>query len=99
MDARRVTRASVQQREQRESEKQPRWGAGDAGLMTVQWPENGALTVEWVQELGKALDYASRFLLPTELPNVLPVPVIDSLLMAAHKVRQPLPILVSPNGA
>ncbi|KAG0567280.1 hypothetical protein M758_7G154900 [Ceratodon purpureus] len=108
MDARRVTRASVQQQQkqqqqqqqhqhqhqqqqQQENGSQREYGGEEEGgeedlMMSVRWPENGVLTLEWVQELGKKLDYASRSLLPTELPNVLPVAVIDSLLLAAHKL-------------
>ena len=64
-------------------------GGGEGRFVTIKWPENGSLTLEWVQELGKTLEFASRELQPTELPNVLPVSVIDSLLLAAHKVDAP----------
>ncbi|XP_024396295.1 serine/threonine-protein phosphatase 7 isoform X2 [Physcomitrium patens] len=93
MDApRRVTRAfsaqKLQEQQQNESPQQSAVAMGEdgEGLMTVSWPENGALTLEWVQKLGKTLDFASRNLLPSELPTVLPVSVIDSLLLAAHKI-------------
>lgn len=95
MDApRRVTRAfsaqKLQEQQQNESPQQSAVAMGEdgEGLMTVSWPENGALTLEWVQKLGKTLDFASRNLLPSELPTVLPVSVIDSLLLAAHKVSE-----------
>lgn len=103
MDARRVTRFSVQQQQQqqqlqRQEQQKEEVLVGDEGdgaseqlVAPVKWPENGVLTLEWVQELGKTLEFASRHLLPTELPVVLPVPVIDSLLMAALKLlhREP----------
>lgn len=103
MDARRVTRYSVQQQQQQQQKQQGKASQGgvlgdeaseaegggssaELQVATVKWPDNGALTLDWVLELGKTLDFASRNLLPTELPNVLPVSVIDSLLLAAHKV-------------
>ncbi|XP_024384403.1 serine/threonine-protein phosphatase 7 isoform X2 [Physcomitrium patens] len=98
MDApRRVTRASSAQKlqEQRHNAtlQEPAVAMDEdvGGLMTIKWPKNGALTLEWVQELGKTLDFASRNLLPSELPNVLPVAVIDALLVAVHKLfhREP----------
>ncbi|KAG0604208.1 hypothetical protein M758_10G153100 [Ceratodon purpureus] len=84
MDARRVTRAVAQQ-EREEGEREGEGEDGEAVVSAVKWPENGALTLEWVRQLGRTLDYASRHLLPAELPTLLPVPVLDSLLLAAHK--------------
>lgn len=87
MDARRVTRASSAHRQNEKSQQNEGSEEGtDPQATVMKWPENGALTLEWVQQLGKVLEFASRHLLPTELPTVLPVPVIDSLLLAAHKV-------------
>lgn len=97
MDARRVTRYSVQQQQQQqEKEKVNEEGSGadELQVASVKWPENGVITLEWVRELGKTLDFASRNLLPTQLPLVLPVPVIDSLLLAAHKVSHPNSLLL-----
>lgn len=107
MDApRRVTRASSAQKlqEQRHNAtlQEPAVAMDEdvGGLMTIKWPKNGALTLEWVQELGKTLDFASRNLLPSELPNVLPVAVIDALLVAVHKVSKDSPFhcIVTDNG-
>ncbi|XP_024360740.1 serine/threonine-protein phosphatase 7 [Physcomitrium patens] len=92
MDARRVTRASSAHRQNEKSQQNEGSEEGtDPQATVMKWPENGALTLEWVQQLGKVLEFASRHLLPTELPTVLPVPVIDSLLLAAHKLlhREP----------
>lgn len=108
MDARRVTRFSVQQQQQQEKvsqvvgdEQSEVGGASDQQQLvvaTLKWPENGVLTLEWVREVGKTLDFASRNLLPSELPNVLPVSVIDSLLLAAHKVREATALLFFFDG-
>lgn len=91
MDARRVTRASVQMQHEGASLQPARSRGADGreagALAAVKWPESGVLSAEWVQELGRTLDYASRSLQPSELPSVLPIAVIDSLLLAAHKVR------------
>jgi hypothetical protein len=54
--------------------------------MVVRWPEGGVVTVDWVMGLGNVLDYASRNLQPSQLPDVIPVSVADSLILAASKV-------------
>jgi hypothetical protein len=54
--------------------------------MVVRWPEGGVVTLDWVMGLGNVLDYASRNLQPSQLPDVIPVSVADSLILAASKV-------------
>ncbi len=62
-------------------------GVGAGGMdMVVRWPEGGVVTVDWVMGLGNVLDYASRNLQPSQLPDVIPVSVADSLILAASKV-------------
>jgi len=62
-------------------------GVGAGGLdMVARWPEGGVVTVDWVMGLGNVLDYASRNLQPSQLPDVIPVSVADSLILAASKV-------------
>jgi serine/threonine-protein phosphatase 5 len=56
--------------------------------VSVKWPEGGALTLDWVDALGRALDFASRNLQPADLPTILPVSVCDSLLLVAQKVSE-----------
>lgn len=74
-------------REQRAAAAELSEGLGKLMVVRpIEWPERGAVTLEWVRELGRTLDYASRRLLPSELPAVLPVSVLDSFLLAAHKV-------------
>lgn len=62
-------------------------GVGAGGMdMVVRWPEGGVVTLDWVMCLGTVLDYASRNLQPSQLPDVIPVSVADSLILAASKV-------------
>eukprot|EP01018_Ginkgo_biloba_P032235 Gb_23733 [translate_table: standard] len=62
-----------------------------AGDIPIKWPNNGALTLEWVESLAATFDWSSRHLLPSQLPSVLPVPVFDSLIVLASKIlhREP----------
>jgi hypothetical protein len=93
MDARRVTRASAS-RPPATATKSGQQLADDGAAryphlhptVSVEWPEGGALTLDWVHALGRALDFASRNLQPAELPTVLPVSVCEALLLIAHKV-------------
>ncbi|KAH8951616.1 hypothetical protein BDL97_09G037700 [Sphagnum fallax] len=78
--------------EEAEGETEPGGGVGAGGMdMVVRWPEGGVVTVDWVMGLGNVLDYASRNLQPSQLPDVIPVSVADSLILAASKLmhREP----------
>ncbi|KAH9302411.1 hypothetical protein KI387_013994 [Taxus chinensis] len=61
------------------------------GEIPLKWPSNGALSLGWVESLGAAFDWASKCILPSELPSVLPINLIDCLIMAASKIlhREP----------
>ncbi|KAL2652712.1 hypothetical protein R1flu_020840 [Riccia fluitans] len=50
----------------------------------LEWPGN--LTKEWIGQLAATLDYASRNLLPTDLPTILPVPLADQIISTASKL-------------
>lgn len=58
------------------------------GFMMIKWLKNGVLMLEWVQELGKMLDFVLCNLLFFELFNVLFVVVIDVLLVVVYKVSK-----------
>ncbi|XP_057862756.1 serine/threonine-protein phosphatase 7 isoform X2 [Cryptomeria japonica] len=61
------------------------------GEIPLKWPSNGAVSLEWVELLGATFDWSSKHVAPSELPSVLPVNVIDSLIVAASKIlhREP----------
>ncbi|CAL8997675.1 unnamed protein product [Prunus brigantina] len=52
----------------------------------IGWPPNGKLTFNWVRCLMSVFDWASRHLEPTQLPDVFPVEVFDSLVLCASKI-------------
>ncbi|KAB2634235.1 serine/threonine-protein phosphatase 7-like [Pyrus ussuriensis x Pyrus communis] len=52
----------------------------------VGWPADGKLSLEWVRNLMSVFDWASRNLDPTQLPDVFPVEVFDSLVLCASKI-------------
>lgn len=94
MDARRLTRASASRPPAAATNDAPQLPEEEAALrqlhpsVSVKWPEGGALTLDWVDALGRALDFASRNLQPADLPTILPVSVCDSLLLVAQKVSE-----------
>lgn len=94
MDTRRLTRASALRplaAATNDAPQLPEEGASPRHLIpsvSVKWPEGGALTLDWVDALGRALDFASRNLQPADLPTILPVSVCDSLLLVAQKVSE-----------
>ncbi|PRQ47162.1 putative protein-serine/threonine phosphatase [Rosa chinensis] len=52
----------------------------------IEWPPDGKLSLEWVQNLMSVFDWSSRNLTPTQFPEVLPVRVFDSLVLCASKI-------------
>ncbi|KAL7135292.1 hypothetical protein ABFS83_11G083900 [Erythranthe nasuta] len=64
----------------------------------ITWPDEGALTVSWVTDLMQAFEWASRALIPSELPSVLPVAVFDKLVLAASKILHKEPNCVKIDG-
>ncbi|BFG32857.1 hypothetical protein CerSpe_191310 [Prunus speciosa] len=52
----------------------------------IGWPLDGELTLNWVQNLMSVFDWASRNLEPTQLPDMFPVEVFDSLALFASKI-------------
>ncbi|CAL5197364.1 unnamed protein product [Lathyrus oleraceus] len=64
----------------------------------IRWPENGILTIEWIQSLILCFDWSSKNLPPSEFPSVLPVQVFDSLILIASKMlhKEPNCIPIQP---
>ncbi|XP_050369255.1 serine/threonine-protein phosphatase 7 isoform X2 [Argentina anserina] len=52
----------------------------------IEWPQDGKLSLEWVQNLMAVFDWSSRNLTPTQFQEVLPVLVFDSLVLTASKI-------------
>ncbi|KAM5547060.1 hypothetical protein ABKV19_001521 [Rosa sericea] len=52
----------------------------------IEWPPDGELSLDWVQNLMSVFDWSSRNLTPTQFPEVLPVRVFDSLVLCASKI-------------
>lgn len=52
----------------------------------ISYPEDGMLTVEWIQDLTLTFDWSSRNLPPSEFPSVFPVDVFDTLVLTASKI-------------
>ncbi|PQM35411.1 uncharacterized protein Pyn_13032 [Prunus yedoensis var. nudiflora] len=52
----------------------------------IGWPHDGELTLNWVQNLMSVFDWASRNLKPTQLPDVFPIEVLDSLVLCASQI-------------
>lgn len=52
----------------------------------ISYPEDGMLTVEWIQDLTLTFDWSSRNLPPSEFPSVFPVEVFDTLVLTASKI-------------
>ncbi|KAK4368247.1 hypothetical protein RND71_012039 [Anisodus tanguticus] len=52
----------------------------------ITWPEDGTLTLDWVNNLMLTFDWASKNLSPSELPSVMPVPIFDWLVLTASKI-------------
>lgn len=64
----------------------------------VEWPEDGALTREWVAGLESTLDWCSRHLPADRLPAVLPPALVQRLVLAAAAIlhREPNLVRVDP---
>nr|XP_011461360.1 PREDICTED: serine/threonine-protein phosphatase 7 isoform X2 [Fragaria vesca subsp. vesca] len=52
----------------------------------IEWPPEGNLSLEWVQNLMSVFDWSSRNLTPTQFQEVLPVKVFDTLVLTASKI-------------
>ncbi|KAK7360378.1 hypothetical protein VNO77_02367 [Canavalia gladiata] len=64
----------------------------------IWWPEDGKLSMEWIENLMSCFDWCSRNLPPVELPSVLPVHVFDSLILIASKMlhKEPNCVTIDP---
>ncbi|XP_028207164.1 serine/threonine-protein phosphatase 7-like isoform X2 [Glycine soja] len=64
----------------------------------IWWPEDGTLSMDWVENLMRCFDWCSRNVPPSELPSVLPVEVFDSLILVASKMlhKEPNCVPVDP---
>jgi len=66
--------------------------------LPIWWPEDGNLSMDWVENLMLCFDWCSRNLPPSELPSVLPVKVFDSLILIASKMlhKEPNCVTIDP---
>uniref|UniRef100_A0A151UEI3 Serine/threonine-protein phosphatase n=1 Tax=Cajanus cajan TaxID=3821 RepID=A0A151UEI3_CAJCA len=64
----------------------------------IWWPENGNLSMEWIENLMSCFDWSSRNLPPSEFPSALPVHVFDSLILIASKIlhKEPNCVTIDP---
>ncbi|GAU35532.1 hypothetical protein TSUD_155630 [Trifolium subterraneum] len=64
----------------------------------ISWPQDGKLTIEWIQNLTLCFDWSSKNLPPSEFPSVLPVHVFDSLILIASKMlhKEPNCVPIQP---
>lgn len=64
----------------------------------ITWPQDGNLSIEWIQNLTLCFDWSSKNLPPSELPSVLPVQVFDSLILIASKMlhKEPNCVPIQP---
>ncbi|THU57427.1 hypothetical protein C4D60_Mb03t03420 [Musa balbisiana] len=54
--------------------------------IALSWPPDGSVTLEWIRRLTAILDWSSRNLPPSDLPTLLPSPVLLRILLAASDV-------------
>ncbi|WJX88270.1 Serine/threonine-protein phosphatase 7 [Trifolium repens] len=66
--------------------------------LPISWPQDGKLTIEWIQNLTLCFDWSSKNLPPSEFPSVLPVHVFDSLILIASKMlhKEPNCVPIQP---
>lgn len=64
----------------------------------VSYPEDGVLSVEWIQDLMLIFDWSSRNIRPSEFPLVFPVQVFDTLVLIASKILHKEPNCVRIDG-
>lgn len=66
--------------------------------LPIWWPEDGNLSMDWVENLMLCFDWCSRNLPPSEFPSVLPVNVFDSLILVASKMlhKEPNCVTIDP---
>ncbi|KAI0503877.1 hypothetical protein KFK09_014820 [Dendrobium nobile] len=64
----------------------------------ISWPPDGSLTREWIDDLTAALEWSSRNLHPSELPNVLPFDALHRLVLTASNIlhQEPNCIQINP---
>ncbi|CAN6476712.1 unnamed protein product [Victoria cruziana] len=62
-------------------------GANKPKIQTpIWWPDDGSLTLEWIDNLAIVLDWTSRSIPPSDFPSVLPVFVLDRIILTASKI-------------
>ncbi|KAI5319952.1 hypothetical protein L3X38_039660 [Prunus dulcis] len=61
----------------------------------IGWPPDGKLSLNWIRNLMSVFDWASRNIKPTQLPDVFPVEVFDSLVLCASKILHKEPNCVA----
>ncbi|MED6194044.1 Serine/threonine-protein phosphatase 7 [Stylosanthes scabra] len=66
--------------------------------LPISWPQDGALSLEWIHNLMQCFDWSSKNLPPSEFPSVLPVQAFDSLILVASKMlhKEPNCVTVDP---
>jgi serine/threonine-protein phosphatase 5 len=81
------------------SEQNPEPPSSSSELqLPISWPQDGKLTIEWIQNLTLCFDWSSKNLPPSEFPSVLPVHVFDSLILIASKMlhKEPNCVPIQP---
>lgn len=66
--------------------------------LPIWWPEDGNLSMDWIENLVACFDWSSKNLPPSEFPSILPVQVFDSLILLASKMlhKEPNCVPVDP---
>lgn len=66
--------------------------------LPIWWPEDGNISMDWVENLMLCFDWCSWNLPPSELPSVLPVKVLDSLILVGSKMlhKEPNCVTIDP---
>ncbi|KAG9456621.1 hypothetical protein H6P81_001129 [Aristolochia fimbriata] len=63
----------------------------------LSFPDNGNLTLAWIEDLVSAFEWSSRHLTPSQFPYVFPVSVFDTLVLKASKILHKEPNCVPVN--
>ncbi|RRT65030.1 hypothetical protein B296_00020808, partial [Ensete ventricosum] len=68
--------------------------------IALSWPPDGSVTLEWIRRLTDILDWSSRNLPPSDLPTLLPSPVLLRILLAASDIlhKEPNCVRVQADG-
>ncbi|XP_077210842.1 serine/threonine phosphatase 7 isoform X2 [Tasmannia lanceolata] len=68
-----------------------------APQIPLSWPQDGNLTLDWIQTLISVFEWSSRNLSPSDFPSVFPISVFDTLVLTASKILHREPNCVRVN--